>query len=89
MSDPKLLTWEDIERTRAPLEMISAIAGTPPAEAEFEDSPDAYTHEGSGEHCQHRHPVEITQIRDVARHLRCECGADWFEPVDDGRSVDA
>jgi hypothetical protein len=30
MTEP--LTWDDISRTRAPLDMISAIAGTPPAE---------------------------------------------------------
>jgi hypothetical protein len=46
-------------------------------------SPDAYTHEGSGIHCQHRHPIDISQLKDggLRRHLLCECGADWFVPA--------
>ena len=50
---------------------------------DLDASPDAYTHEGSGIHCQHRHPLDISELRDggIRRHLRCECGADWFEAV--------
>jgi len=34
------MTWDDIERTRAPLDMISTIAGTPPVEDDEESEID-------------------------------------------------
>jgi hypothetical protein len=45
--------------------------------------PDVETHEGSGIHCQHRKPLDISELQDggIRRHLHCSCGADWFEAV--------